>query len=118
MNYPISGTEVTEVIIKLLGGKAPVVDDIHPQFREAVDVVGLSWLAFLQQQRVDIWDSVFGLADRSRGPTFYKGGREVLFQLQEDHTSHAHTVLKNVVSFPPDASWYFGINGKQKLVHF
>ncbi|TWW61017.1 hypothetical protein D4764_05G0011070 [Takifugu flavidus] len=43
----ISGAEVIEVVKKLLGGRAPGVDDIHPEFLKAVDVVGLSWLTRL-----------------------------------------------------------------------
>jgi len=41
---PISGAEVAEVVKKLLGGKAPVVDEVRPEFLRALDVVGLSWL--------------------------------------------------------------------------
>nr|XP_049610760.1 uncharacterized protein LOC125988936 isoform X1 [Syngnathus scovelli] len=44
---PISGVEVTEVVKKLLGGKAPEVDEIRPEFLKALDVVGLSWLTRL-----------------------------------------------------------------------
>ncbi|TWW62340.1 hypothetical protein D4764_04G0009870 [Takifugu flavidus] len=40
----ISGDEVAEVVKKLLGGKAPGVDEIPPEFLKALDVVGLSWL--------------------------------------------------------------------------
>ncbi|TWW74380.1 hypothetical protein D4764_14G0003820 [Takifugu flavidus] len=39
----ISGTEVAEVVKKLLSGKAPGVDEIRPEFLNALDVVGLSW---------------------------------------------------------------------------
>ncbi|XP_051775570.1 uncharacterized protein LOC127525979 [Erpetoichthys calabaricus] len=39
---PISGTEVTEVVKKLLGGRAPGVDEIRPEFLKALDFVGLS----------------------------------------------------------------------------
>ncbi|XP_061625818.1 uncharacterized protein LOC133476446 [Phyllopteryx taeniolatus] len=44
---PISGVEVTEVVKKLLGGKAPGVDEIRPEFLKVLDVVRLSWLTRL-----------------------------------------------------------------------
>ena len=40
---PISGAEVAKVVKKLLGGRAPGVDEIRPEFLKALDVVGLSW---------------------------------------------------------------------------
>ncbi|KAI3363179.1 hypothetical protein L3Q82_011552 [Scortum barcoo] len=39
--------EVTEVVRKLLGGKAPGVDEIRPEYLKSLDVVGLSWLTCL-----------------------------------------------------------------------
>uniref|UniRef100_A0A674P165 Reverse transcriptase domain-containing protein n=1 Tax=Takifugu rubripes TaxID=31033 RepID=A0A674P165_TAKRU len=47
MGSHISGAEVAEVVKKLLGGKAPGVDEIRPEFLKALDVVGLSWLTRL-----------------------------------------------------------------------
>ncbi|KAK0134739.1 hypothetical protein N1851_029630 [Merluccius polli] len=44
---PISGAEVAEVVKKLLGGRAPGVDEVRPEFLKALDVVGLSWLTRL-----------------------------------------------------------------------
>ena len=44
---PISGAEVAEVVRKLLGGRAPGVDEVRPEFLKALDVVGLSWLTRL-----------------------------------------------------------------------
>ncbi len=44
---PISLVEVTEVIKKLLSGKAPGVDEIGPEMLKVLDIVGLSWLARL-----------------------------------------------------------------------
>ncbi|TKS65587.1 NLR family CARD domain-containing protein 3 CARD15-like protein [Collichthys lucidus] len=44
---PISGAEVAEVVKKLLGGMAPGVDEVRPEFLKALDVVGLSWLTRL-----------------------------------------------------------------------
>uniref|UniRef100_A0A674NZS3 Reverse transcriptase domain-containing protein n=1 Tax=Takifugu rubripes TaxID=31033 RepID=A0A674NZS3_TAKRU len=43
----ISGAEVAKVVRKLLGGRAPGVDEIRPEFLKALDVVGLSWLTRL-----------------------------------------------------------------------
>ncbi|KAK3549709.1 hypothetical protein QTP86_007157 [Hemibagrus guttatus] len=40
----ITQAEVTEVVQQLLGGKAPGVDEIHPEYLKSLDVVGLSWL--------------------------------------------------------------------------
>ncbi|TWW56001.1 hypothetical protein D4764_09G0010510 [Takifugu flavidus] len=47
MGSRISGAEVAEVVKKLLGGKAPGVDEIRPESLKALDVVGLSWLTRL-----------------------------------------------------------------------
>ncbi|GAA6111505.1 uncharacterized protein LOC111191400, partial [Tachysurus ichikawai] len=43
----IPQAEVTEVVEKLLGGKAPGVDEIRPEYLKSLDVVGLSWLTRL-----------------------------------------------------------------------
>ncbi|KAK3518183.1 hypothetical protein QTP70_033879 [Hemibagrus guttatus] len=43
----ITQAEVTEVVQKLLGGKAPGVDEIRPEYLKSLDVVGLSWLTRL-----------------------------------------------------------------------
>ncbi len=43
----ITWAEVTEVVKKLLGGKAPGVDEIRPEYLKSLDVVGLSWLTRL-----------------------------------------------------------------------
>ncbi|KAK0150407.1 Craniofacial development protein 2 [Merluccius polli] len=44
---PISGAEVADVVRKLLGGRAPGVDEVRLEFLKALDVVGLSWLTRL-----------------------------------------------------------------------
>ncbi|TWW53743.1 hypothetical protein D4764_0109230 [Takifugu flavidus] len=41
MGSHISGAEVAEVVKKLLGGKAPGVDEIRPEFLKALDVTGV-----------------------------------------------------------------------------
>ncbi|KAK3543181.1 hypothetical protein QTP70_012285 [Hemibagrus guttatus] len=43
----ITQAEVTEVVPQLLGGKAPGVDEIRPEYLKSLDVVGLSWLTRL-----------------------------------------------------------------------
>ena len=43
----IPGAEVTEVVKELLAGRAPGVDEIHPEFLKALDVGGLSWLPLI-----------------------------------------------------------------------
>ncbi|KAI3364976.1 hypothetical protein L3Q82_001140 [Scortum barcoo] len=43
----ITQAEVTEVVRKLLGGKALGVDEIRPEYLKSLDVVGLSWLTRL-----------------------------------------------------------------------
>ncbi|KAK3508316.1 hypothetical protein QTP70_021492 [Hemibagrus guttatus] len=43
----ITQAEVTEVVQQLLGGKAPGVDEIRPEYLKSLDVVGLSWLTSL-----------------------------------------------------------------------
>ena len=44
---PISEAEVAEVVKKLLGGRTPGVDEVHPEFLKALDVVGPSWVTRL-----------------------------------------------------------------------
>lgn len=43
----ISLEEITEIVKKLVSGKAPGVDEICPEMLKALDNVGLSWLTFL-----------------------------------------------------------------------
>ncbi|KAK3512519.1 hypothetical protein QTP70_015647, partial [Hemibagrus guttatus] len=43
----ITQAEVTEVVQQLLGGKAPGVDEISPEYLKSLDVVGQSWLTRL-----------------------------------------------------------------------
>nr|XP_049577496.1 glycine receptor subunit alpha-3 isoform X1 [Syngnathus scovelli] len=74
---PISGVEVTEVVKKLLGGKALGVDEIRPEFLKALDVVGLSWLTRLYNV---VWTSGTVPLDWQTGvvvPLFKKGDRRV-----------------------------------------
>jgi len=74
---PISGAEVAEVVKKLLGGKAPGLDEVRPEFLRALDVVGLSWLTPLCNIA---WTSGTVPLDWQIGvlvPLFRKGDRRV-----------------------------------------
>ncbi|KAI3351692.1 hypothetical protein L3Q82_020527 [Scortum barcoo] len=84
---PSPKPEVTEVVRKLLGGKAPGVDEIRPEYLKSLDVVGLSWLTCLCSIA---WRSGTVPLEWQTGvvvPLFKKGDRQSVFQLQEDHTS-------------------------------
>ncbi|TWW53877.1 R2DM Retrovirus-related Pol polyprotein from type II retrotransposable element [Takifugu flavidus] len=77
MGSHISGAEFAKVVKKLLGGKAPGVDEIHPEFLKALDVVGLSWLTRLCNIA---WTSGAVPLDWQTGvvvPLFKKGDRRV-----------------------------------------
>ncbi|KAK3513103.1 hypothetical protein QTP70_001397 [Hemibagrus guttatus] len=73
----ITQAEVTEVVQQLLGGKAPGVDEIHPEYLKSLDVVGLSWLTRLCNIA---WQSGTVPLDWATGvvvPLFKKGNRRV-----------------------------------------
>ena len=73
----ITRAEVTEVVKKLHGGRAPGVDEIRPEFLKALDVVGLSWLTRLCSIA---WKSGAVPLDWQTGvvvPLFKKGDRRV-----------------------------------------
>ena len=77
----ITRAEVTEVVKKLLGGKAPGVDEIHPEYLKSLDVVGLSWLT---RPCSIAWRSgtvPLGWQTGVVVPLFKKGGPEGVFQL-------------------------------------
>ena len=83
---PISGAEVAEVVRKLLGGRAPGVDEVRPEFLKALDVVGLSWLTRLFSIA---WTSEAVPLDWQTGvvvPLFKKGDRRVP-TIGESHSS-------------------------------
>ncbi|KAL3987397.1 N-acetylgalactosamine 4-sulfate 6-O-sulfotransferase [Sarotherodon galilaeus] len=74
---PISGGEVTKAVKQLLGGRAPGVDEVRPEFLKALDVVGLSWLTRLCNV---VWRSGAVPLDWQTGvvvPIFKKGDRRV-----------------------------------------
>ncbi|KAL7854802.1 hypothetical protein SRHO_G00169920 [Serrasalmus rhombeus] len=73
----ITEAEVAKVVKKLLGGRAPGVDEIRPEFLKALDVVGLSWLTRLFNIA---WTSGAVPLDWQTGvvvPLFKKGDRRV-----------------------------------------
>ncbi|KAK3557454.1 hypothetical protein QTP70_027739, partial [Hemibagrus guttatus] len=73
----ITQAEVTEVVQQLLSGKAPRVDEIHPEYLKSLDVVGLSWLTRLCNIA---WQSGTVPLDWATGvviPLFKKGDRRV-----------------------------------------
>uniref|UniRef100_A0A3P9PV83 Reverse transcriptase domain-containing protein n=1 Tax=Poecilia reticulata TaxID=8081 RepID=A0A3P9PV83_POERE len=77
LGSPISGDEVAEVVKKLLGGRAPGVDEIRPEFLKALDVAGLCWLTRLCNIT---WTSGAVPLDWQTGvvvPLFKKGDRRV-----------------------------------------
>ncbi|KAK3542227.1 hypothetical protein QTP86_018788 [Hemibagrus guttatus] len=73
----ITQAEVTEVVQQLLGGKAPGLDEIRPEYLKSLDVVGLSWLTRLCNIA---WRSGTVPLDWATGvvvPLFKKGDRRV-----------------------------------------
>ncbi|KAK3565371.1 hypothetical protein QTP86_007107 [Hemibagrus guttatus] len=73
----ITQAEVTEVVQQLLGGKAPGVDEICPEYLKSLDVVGLSWLTRLCNIA---WQSGTVPLDWATGvviPLFKKGDQRV-----------------------------------------
>ncbi|KAK3532073.1 hypothetical protein QTP86_006799 [Hemibagrus guttatus] len=73
----ITQAEVNEVVQQLLGGKAPGVDEIRPEYLKPLDVVGLSWLTHLCNIA---WRSGTVPLDWVTGvvvPLFKKGDRRV-----------------------------------------
>ncbi|KAK3508104.1 hypothetical protein QTP70_014279 [Hemibagrus guttatus] len=73
----ITQAEVTEVVQQLLGGKAPGVDEIRPEYLKSPDVVGLSWLTRLCNI---VWWSGTVPLDWATGvvvPLFKKGDRRL-----------------------------------------
>ena len=83
----ITQTEVTEVVRKLLSGKAPGVDEVCPEYLKSLDVVGLSWLTRLCSIT---WQSGTVPLDWQTGvvvPLFKKGDRRVCSNYRGSHSS-------------------------------
>ncbi|KAK3560600.1 hypothetical protein QTP86_010935 [Hemibagrus guttatus] len=75
----ITQADATEVVQQLLGGKAPGVDEIRPEYLKSLDVVGLSWLTRLCNIA---WRSGTVPLDWATGvviPLFKKGDRRKAF---------------------------------------
>ncbi|KAI3374743.1 hypothetical protein L3Q82_021294 [Scortum barcoo] len=83
----ITQAEVTEVVRKLLSGKAPGVDEIRPEYLKSLDVVGLSWLTRLCNIAWRLGTVPLVWQTGVVVPLFKRGGPESVFQLQGDHTS-------------------------------
>lgn len=43
----VSLSKMAKVVKKVLGGKAPGVDESHPEMLKALDIIGLPWLTCL-----------------------------------------------------------------------
>ncbi|KAK3511695.1 hypothetical protein QTP70_014525, partial [Hemibagrus guttatus] len=83
----ITQAEVTEVVQQLLGGKAPGVDEIRPEYLKSLDVVGLSWLTRLCNIA---WQSGTVPLDWATGvviPLFKKRDRRVFSNYGGSHSS-------------------------------
>ncbi len=103
---PISLAEVAEVVKKLLSGKVPGVDEIHPEMLNALDIVGLSWLTRLFSV---VWRSVTMPVEWQTGvvvPIFKKGDWRVCSNY------HTGITLLNLPgkettfgSFPGTSNW-------------
>ncbi|KAI3371827.1 hypothetical protein L3Q82_006681 [Scortum barcoo] len=79
--------EVTEVVRKLLGGKAPGVDEIRPEYLKSLDVVGLSWLTRLCNIAWRLGTVPLEWQTGVVVPLFKKGDRRVCSNYRRDHTS-------------------------------
>ncbi|KAK3542195.1 hypothetical protein QTP86_017365 [Hemibagrus guttatus] len=73
----ITQAEVTEVVQQLLGGKAPGVDEIRPEYLKSLDVVGLSWLTRLCNIAWRSGTVPLDWVTRVVVPLFKKGDRRV-----------------------------------------
>ncbi|KAI3360636.1 hypothetical protein L3Q82_002501 [Scortum barcoo] len=71
----ITQAEVTEVVRKLLGGKAPGVDEIRPEYLKSLDVVGLSWLTRLCNIAYGGWGQYLWSGKLGWWSLFLKRGR-------------------------------------------
>ncbi|KAK3507789.1 hypothetical protein QTP70_000372 [Hemibagrus guttatus] len=73
----ITQAEVTKVVQQLLGGKAPGVDEIRPEYLKSLDVVGLSWLTRLCNIAWRSGTVPLDWATRVVDPLFKKGDRRL-----------------------------------------
>ncbi|KAK3561507.1 hypothetical protein QTP86_006177 [Hemibagrus guttatus] len=76
----ITQAEVTEVVQQPLGGKAPGMDEIRPEYLKSLDVVGLSWLTRLSNITLRSGTVPLVWATRVVVPLFKKGDQRVLWE--------------------------------------
>ena len=81
----ITQDKVTEVVREPLSGKAPGVNEIHPESIKALDAVRLSWLTCLCSISWQSGTVPLDWQTRVVVPLF-KGELEGVFQLSGDHT--------------------------------
>ncbi|KAK3568497.1 hypothetical protein QTP86_008636 [Hemibagrus guttatus] len=101
----ITQAEVTEVVQQLLGGKAPWVDEICPEYLKSLDVVGLSWLTHLCN--IAWWSGTVPL-DWVTGvvvPLFKKGDRRTSFYKEKLESSvqdpqKLHNIFSSLLNPP------------------
>ncbi|XDV43830.1 hypothetical protein PO909_012233 [Leuciscus waleckii] len=77
VNSSITQAEVTEIVKKLFGGKAPGVDEIRHEYLKSLDVVGLSWLTRLCSIAWRSGTVPLDWQTRVVVPLFKKGNRRV-----------------------------------------
>ncbi|KAI3356785.1 hypothetical protein L3Q82_003325 [Scortum barcoo] len=93
----ITQAEVTEVVRKLLGGKAPGVDEIRPEYLKSLDVVGLSWLTRLCNIAWRLGTVPLEWQTGVVVPLFKKGDRRVCSNYREgSHFSASREGLRQV----------------------
>ncbi|KAI3364282.1 hypothetical protein L3Q82_011087 [Scortum barcoo] len=95
VDLSITRAEVTEVVRrKLLGGKAPGVDEIRPEYLKSLDVVGLSWLTRLCNIAWRLGTVPLEWQTGVVVPLFKKGDRRVCSNYRGSHFSASQEVLR------------------------
>ncbi len=87
MDSSITQAEVTEVVKKLPGGRAPGMDEIRTEYLKCMDVVGLSWLTHLCSI---VWQSGTVPLARQTGvvvPLYKKVDRKMCSNYRGSHSS-------------------------------
>ncbi|KAK3562878.1 hypothetical protein QTP86_011111 [Hemibagrus guttatus] len=105
----ITKAEVTEVVQQLLGGQAPGVDEIRPEYLKSLDVVGLSWLTCLCNIA---WRSGTVPLDWATGvvvPLFKKEDRRVCSNYRGIPGKVFSRVLERRVRPVLEGSWEFAL---------
>ncbi|XP_013872670.1 uncharacterized protein LOC106523692 [Austrofundulus limnaeus] len=99
----ITMAEVTKVVKKLLGGRAPGVEEIRPEMLKVLDVVGLSWLTHLFNIAWRTGTTPVEWQTRVVVPIFKKGTGECVLTIVESH------FLPSLGKFTPGC-WKGGYN--------